>query len=310
MKFEIIGKIADSVSSLAGRTGLKIDKYAPELLFGAGIVFVAAGTVMACKATLRADEVLDEHNDKIDTINETKDMADKKEAVYTDNEYKRDIAVTWTQTLVGFGKLYGPAIGVTIVGIGCFAWSHRILSGRIVGLAAAYNVLGSQFSNYRANARERFGDEVDRQLRYGIKEQEVKVVEKDEDGKEVEGTATTPTGIDLNEASDYARYFDESNPNWDGDPERVMLFLKTQQRYANDLLNARGHLFLNEVYDLLDFPRTKAGAVVGWVKGNGDDYVDFCIFTASDPNKRAFVNGLTSSVLIDFNVDGVIYDLI
>lgn len=309
MKFNL-QTITNGISSLVGRTGLQIDKYSPELLIGAGITLVGVGTVMACKATLHADDILDEHNDKMSRINETKEMAENKEAVYTNEEYRRDVVITWSQTLVGFGRLYAPAVGVTALGIGCFLWSHRILSGRLVGVGAAYQVLESQFANYRKNVREKYGDEVDKQMRYGFRDQEVTVTEKDEDGNDITKATETTVGPDLSDASDYARYFDETNPNWNRDPERNMMFIKTQMALANDLLNARGHVFLNEVYDLLDFPRTKAGAVVGWLKGNGDDYVDFLLYTAGDPKRRAFVNGLTASVLIDFNVDGVIYDKI
>lgn len=309
MKFSL-QTITNGFTSLVGRTGLKINKYSPELLIGAGITLIGVGTIMACKATLHADDILDDHNDKMSRINETKDMAARKEAVYPEEEYRRDVAVTWVQTVVGFGKLYAPAIGVSALGIGCMLWSHRILSGRVMALGAAYQVVESQFANYRKNVKEAYGEEVDKQMRYGLHKQEVTVTEKDEDGNDITKATDNVAGLDLSEASDYARYFDETNPNWNRDPERNMMFIKTQMAYANDLLNARGHVFLNEVYDLLDFPRTKAGAVVGWVKGNGDDYVDFLLYSASDPNRRAFVNGLTPSVLIDFNVDGVIYDKI
>ena len=309
MKFSL-QTITNGLTTFTGRTGLQIQKYSPEILLGAGITLMGVGAFMACKATLRADVILDEHNDKMSRINTTKDMAERKEAIYTEDEYRRDVAVTWTQTLVGFGKLYAPAIGTAALGVGCILWSHRILSGRVMALGAAYKVIESQFSNYRKNVTENFGEEVDKQMRYGLHNHEVTVTEKDENGNDITKVTDSVAGLDLSEASDYARYFDETNPNWNRDPERNMMFIKTQMAFANDLLNSRGHVFLNEVYDLLDFPRTKAGAVVGWVKGNGDDYADFLLYSAGDPNRRAFVNGLTPSTLIDFNVDGVIYDKI
>ena len=90
-----------------------------------------------------------------------------------------------------------------------------------------------------------------------------------------------------------------------------MLFLRTQQNYANDLLKARGHLFLNEVYSMLGIPHTSAGAIVWWTIGaGGDNYVDFGIFTRDSQVVREFVNGYERSILLDFNVDGVIWDMI
>ena len=92
------------------------------------------------------------------------------------------------------------------------------------------------------------------------------------------------------------------------------MFLRAQQQYANDKLIAQGHLFLNEVYDMLGLPRTKAGAIVGWVYDDnnavGDNFVDFGIYDVHRETARDFVNGYERSILLDFNVDGVIYDLI
>ena len=89
-----------------------------------------------------------------------------------------------------------------------------------------------------------------------------------------------------------------------------LFFLKAQQTNANVQLTVRGHVFLNEVYDMLGLPRTAAGAIVGWVRGNGDDVIDFGIWDNNDINSD-FVNGYNrSKILLDFNVDGVIYDII
>ena len=110
--------------------------------------------------------------------------------------------------------------------------------------------------------------------------------------------------------SPYARFFDETVYEWKPDPLMNKCFLDAQQRYANNLLEARGHIFLNEVYDMLGFQRTREGAVVGWIKnGDGDGYVDFGIYDGNE-RSRAFVNGHETSILLDFNVDGTIWDKI
>lgn len=113
------------------------------------------------------------------------------------------------------------------------------------------------------------------------------------------------------EFSNYARYFDEACMGWTKDPEYNKVFLQVQQEYANELLKRRGHLFLNEVYDMLDIPRTKAGAMMGWIYDEehpyGDNFVDFGL--GSERN-RDFINGRGNTALLDFNVDGNILDLI
>ena len=111
--------------------------------------------------------------------------------------------------------------------------------------------------------------------------------------------------------SNYARFFDSGCANWDKDPEVNLLFLKQQEAFANSLLVARGHLFLNDVYDLLGIPRSAEGQIVGWVynKDNpiGDNFVDFGIY---DDRNANFVNVHEKSILLDFNVDGSILEYI
>jgi hypothetical protein len=58
----------------------------------------------------------------------------------------------------------------------------------------------------------------------------------------------------------------------------------------------------------MGFERTSAGFVVGWVlDGNGDGYIDFGL---SEARSSRFMNAEERSVILDFNVDGVVYDLI
>ena len=135
------------------------------------------------------------------------------------------------------------------------------------------------------------------------------------DGNEVKvetEKVTTPVAEMTNHTpSDYARFFDETCIGWTKDPEYNLTFLKDRQRYVNDMLKAKGHLFLNEVYDLLSIPRTKAGAMVGWIydEKNAPDCnkVDFGIY---DERNLDFVNGYKNIALLDFNVDGNILDYI
>ena len=134
------------------------------------------------------------------------------------------------------------------------------------------------------------------------------------DGKEIANTKKTIGTEEKAEyqPSMYARFFDESSPSWVNDAEYNLMFLRQQELYANDLLKKRGHLFLNEVYDMLGISRTKAGAVVGWIydenNTNGDNCVDFGIFDPHNEHNRAFVNGNTKTVLVDPNVDGNIVE--
>lgn len=98
--------------------------------------------------------------------------------------------------------------------------------------------------------------------------------------------------------SDYARYFDQANSNWNHTLEYNMLFLRAQQNYFNDKLQMRGHVFLNEVYESLGLPITKAGHFAGWVieRDKSAPYISFGLneFPVAKPS---------SSILLDFNAD-------
>lgn len=284
-----------AVTRAIARNQLLLQKNSPKILFGAGVVGVVGSTVLACRATLKMDEVLNEAQAKIDLAHNL-DHPD-----YSDMDRRKDIQVVRVQTAVKIVRLYGPAIVVGGLSIACLAKSHQILSTRNAGLAAAYAALEKGFDEYRARVVAKYGEDEDRDLRYGTREIET----------EVKGKKKTVTRVGPGDPSIYARFFDVSSPSWNKDPEYNLIFLKCQQNYANDLLHARGHVFLNEVYDMLGIPRSKAGAVVGWLLGAGDDFINFGVFDdVKNTRVRDFVNGFEGSILLDFNVDGVVYDRI
>lgn len=305
-------EIMANLTRTFNRTSLKLKKHSPEILLAAGVVGVVASGVMACKATLKVEEIIDDAKHKIDTIHEVSadpTMAEK----YSDEDSKKDLAIVYTQTAVKLIKLYGPSVALAGVSLGCMIGSNRILNKRNVALAAAYTAVDKGFKEYRGRVIERFGKELDKELKYGIKAKEIEEVSVDEKGKEV-STKSTVEVMDPNNYSPYSIIFDDGNAGWDPDPELTKYFLIQQQNWANDRLKAKGHLFLNEVYDMLGAKRTKAGAQVGWVYDEknpvGDNYVDFGIFDIYNPKSRDFVNGYEKVIVLDFNVDGVILDLI
>ena len=207
-------------------------------------------------------------------------------------------------------KLYWPALTLGAIGIASILSGYDILSKRNVAVMAAYNAIEKGFSEYRKRVISELGEEADKRFRYGVEKKDVDTVEEDENGKEKKVKVKGAEVIDGTNLSDYAKVFDAASSCWRKSPEQNMYFLKMQQNYANELLNSRGHIFLNEVYDMLDIPRTSEGQVVGWVKGNGDDFVDFGLFNVENEAVRRFVNGYENVVILDFNVDGLIYNKI
>ena len=300
-----------------GRGGLVLKKYSPEILTAAGVIGTVGSTVLACKATLKVEDILDEAKKKSNLINAVHDGEIEVDADYTDKDYSKDLLVNRTQTAVKLIKLYGPAISLGALSIAAILGGQHILRKRNVAVMAAYKLCEESFNNYRSRVKDELGEEKDRQFYYGITEETVKEKVQAKDGKTKTVTKKvekTPDHL----CSQYARFFDEANPNWDKSPEQNMYFLKMVQNQMNDKLQARGHVFLNEVYDALGFERSEAGQFVGWIRNRdntaieaSDGYIDFNIFDGKNYAKRAFVNGDERSILLDFNVDdGMIYDLI
>ena len=292
MAFEIITRAAAKI-------GVKVAKHSPEILLGAGIISGVAATVVACKATLKADDILDAHKEQMEKINEAAELGDEN---YTEKDKKKDTALAYGKTFGEFVKLYAPAIGLGALAIGCVCASYGIMRKRNLALTAAYGELLRKYMNYRENVKSKYGEDVDREMVYANSET---TVETDKDGNVSDISVGEPTG------SPYARFFDASCPNWEKSPEYNLTFVTQVQEKFNNRLRSKGHVFLNEVYDALGFERTSAGAVVGWVwNGEGDNYIDFGIIDCTKEANRRFVNGLENVIYLDFNVDGVIYDKI
>lgn len=303
--------IPNNLSRTLNKVGFKFKKHSPEILVVAGVIGTVASAVMACRATTKVGGIIDdakEEIEKVHTVMEDESYADK----YSEEDGKKDLTIIYAQTGLKIAKLYAPSVILGVLSLGGIVASNNILRKRNVALAAAYATIDNSFKDYRKRVVERFGEEVDKQLKYNVKAKEIEETIVDENGKEKK-VKTTVNVVNPDEISDYARFFDPASPYWEKNPEFNLMFLKAQQKYANDLLKAQGYLFLNDVYKGLGLEPTKAGQVVGWIydpeNPNGDNYVDFGIYDVSNERKRAFVNGYERNILLDFNVDGNIWEL-
>ena len=308
-----MSNIVNSATKTFHRVGFQIKKHSPEILLVTGITGAVTSAVMACKATTKVDAIVEETKKSIDMIHEGMEAGNICDVEYTEEDGKKDLAIVYIQTGVKFAKLYGPSVLLGLTSIGCILASNNIIHKRNVALSAAYTAIDTSFKGYRSRVIERFGENMDRELRYNIKTQEVKETVVDEETGKKKTVKSTVSVVDPNTYSDYARFFDEYCAGWTKDAEYNLMFLRQQQNYANELLKSRGHLFLNEVYDMLGIDRTKAGNIVGWIYDEkhpiGDNFVDFGIYVLDNEKARDFVNGRERSILLDFNVDGDILSL-
>lgn len=305
--------ISDKMSRSINKFGLKLKKHSPEILLVAGVVGIVTSAVMACKATTKVNDVLANAKEQTDKVHQV--LADETIPAeqYSEEDGKKDLAIIYVQTGLNLVKLYGPSVILGTLSIASILASNNIMRKRNIALAAAYTAVDSSFKDYRKRVVERFGEQLDKELRYDIKAEEVETIVTDENGNE---TVVKEVVNVAHDKSEYAKCFDEYNPNWTKQADLNYCFVKQVQNFLNDKLKSESFVFLNDAYAALGFPKTTAGQLVGWIydeknpNHKGDNFIDFGLYNINDEGARRFVNGHERSVWLDFNVDGVIYNLI
>ena len=286
---------------------LTVRKHSPEILMVAGVIGTVAGAVMACKETLELEDVLDECKQEKMELEEQYAMCEK----YSEDALKKDQVKLTIKQVAKIVKLYAPSVIMEATSIGVIFASNDIMRKRNASMAAAYATLNSMYKRYRQNVIESYGEEVDKDMRFGVKHE--KVTEIDEDGNKVKIDARI---VDLDNTalaiSDYSRFFQAGCKGFDSSSGRYnLLYLKGIQAMFNNKLIADGYVMLNDVYRELGFDTIPEGWSIGWIYDEanpiGDNYIDFGLYEARNKNQRA-VNDWEPVILMDFNVDGNLYE--
>lgn len=278
-----------------GRAVLLCKKFSPEILTTVGVVGIIGAGVMVGRATLKAVPVIEQ-------IKEDRALLEQNRDRIGDKQYSKGLTQVYTKGALDLTKIYGPSITLGLAGLSCILGAQGIMRKRNAAMAAAYKTLEEGFTKYRDRVQEELGEDQELDIYRNV--QEAEIINED-------GTREISKHIDPNTISGYARFFDELNPQWNKQLEYNPLFLMGVQNHLNDLLKARGHVFLNEAYEALNLPHTEAGSVVGWIMDKGgDNFIDFGLFDPTNQAAREFVNGYEAGILVDFNVDGLIYNLL
>lgn len=293
------------------KAAIKLKKHAPTILVGAGLASMVGAGVLACRATLKAEAVMDEHKKNLKLVKDTREEMD--ETVYSEKDYQKDLTIVYARTCMAYAKLYGPAVTLAIGGATAILAGYNIINKRSVAIMAAYNALEKTYKEYRARVQNTMSEDEDRYFKTGIFKDKIEQEVVDEKGKKKKEKTEVLVADDediTTKLSPYSRIYDDGCTGWTKDPENNLIVLRNTQSYFNDLLKINGFVLLNDVYEALGFPRTQAGAVVGWALGNGDNYIDFGIYDVHNRAARDFVNGYERNIILDFNVDGIIIDKI
>lgn len=303
-----MNKIVSIATSAAYKGKFFCQKNSSDIFMGLGIMSLGLSLISVGRSSLKATSVLDEHKKNLQNINECIENPEKYD--YTEEDMKIDVRKTYRNTAVQMICLYGPSVALAGVSVACFVRSNTILKTRNAALSSALAGVTREFKRYRENIIEKYGKDVDHEMRYNIKKERVKDPDTGEKcdknlGKDVSSK---------NNYGPYTRIFDELNPNWQPVNAHNKAFLQAQERYANNILIARGVLYLNDVYEMLGFDKTPEGQVIGWVYRPNDDshlganFVDFGMFNFAKASSKDFALGVTDSVVLEFNVDGYILD--
>lgn len=309
MKYDAI---IEKANAMVHKAGFKMKKYSPEILIITGVIGAVGASVMACIATTKVNDILEEAKEDLNAVHKVIDK-DSEHKKYTEEDGKKAIAITYVKTGLKIFRVYAPAIVVGTLSITAILVSHNILKKRNVALAAAYATVDKSFSEYRERVINKLGEKIDKEFKYGIKDTEIEETTTDENGDEIKVKKTVQTVDKMAGHSAYTKFFDAASRYWSSTPDYNQMFLIGQERHANHLLNVNGYLFLNDVYDMLDIPRTKEGQLVGWIQNKADEptaYVDFGIFNVHREANKNFLDGREKDILLDFNVQGNIIDLI
>lgn len=292
-------------------------KYSPEILLGVGIVGVGVSTVLACKATLQVEDILDEYTELKEKVQDGIELHEEGEINYPIEVANKDLKVLKAQTAVSFVKLYAPSATLMTVSIGCILGAHRIMSKRNVALMAAYKVVEEAFTTYRGRVVKELGEAKDAHFMYGTEtviEEETIV---DENGKKKKVTKEKEELIPGAKLSGFARMFEAEQPDqvggWTGSTQWSpvhdynLSFLDAKEKHFNNKLVVKGFVTVNEVLEELGFETTVSGMVAGWKykSSNGDGYISFRP-RGIDGNWMMGQDG--DAIVLDFNIDGVIFD--
>lgn len=318
-------EIMMKASQMLSKTTFKLKKASPTIIIVGAAIGGVTAAVLACKATIKAQDILNEHNTAVKTIHTTKEQIEQgviqldEGESYTEKDFKNDITTTYVQTGLKLAKVYAPAVTLGAVSLGCMFGSHHIMSKRNASLTAAYIALDKAFEEYKSRVSDRFGSRVQEELEHNIKAVELESKSTNEQG--VEETIKEYKDIAMQHTSPYTCIFDETVDTWQPDNMMNRTYLFLMEQSANKRLRTQGHLFLNDVLASLGTHggvtlKTPEGQIVGWIYDPNDptrqSHVDFGVtnYVEGDEALNSFINGGERSVMLRFNCDGPIIDKI
>ena len=323
----LVGKVTAPAVAGLSRVKFQVGKYSPEICLVVAGVTGAATVVAACKATLKADDILNKLEEDKAKIEEAAALSEEHGEEYTEEDKNKDMTIAYSHLVIDLAKLYAPAIALGALTAGLVFCSYRVMKLRHLGLMAAYTALDDGFKKYRARAVEKYGEEVDHELATGVTKKKVMVKEEDPETGEVKTEKKEVQTLDqlmMEDPSNYDRVFARglSTACTTYDPYVNESFLLGQQTHWTNMLRTRGFVYLSEVYKALGFPITQASRQVGWIldpadRNRLDRTVSFGLIEKVylkdgdyvHPTGKIEPSYIDSGYYLTFNIDGIIWNL-
>lgn len=164
----------------------KIGQQSPKILLGLGLTGMVATTVVACKATPKAADILAEHKKHIDEVHEVTDLIAKGEIPkekYDEKALRKEVTSLYIQTGIKYVKLFAPAFILGTASMLSILTSFKIINGRYVAASAAVVTANKKLQKFYDVTAERYGKEAADDIYYGYEEKTV--TELDENGKKI-----------------------------------------------------------------------------------------------------------------------------
>lgn len=300
----------------------KVKFRSPELLIGAGVVGLVGAAVVAVRRGVRwHSAAMAEIGHDLETIKKAEGLPQ-----YTREDRVRDYAQVIGKGVWSFTQIYGPSVAVGVASVVSILAGTGILKGRLAAMTSAAATAQAALERYRSRVREKLGEDADYEFAYEVSSKKAKIKHEDGTKESLVTYHLVPSSGEWMAASPYSRLWDENAMEWCANRDIQFLTLRSLENHFNQELNARGVVFLNDVYKALGLPMSKDAALVGWIKNYekpkmaqlaaelgrvpGDGVISFGVFENESPSARAYLAGDDNRVVLDFNVDGVIYDLI
>lgn len=251
------------------------DKNSPSILTGLAVAGVISTTVMAIKATPKAEKLLLEAKiAKMDYIEYDK-IAEHPEILLKDTPLPD---LTALETLRIVGMTYGPTVLMGGATIGCILGANSINLKRNAALAASYALTSDTLRDYKAKTKELLGEKKEQKISDAVTGDKIKRTPVSTDK-----LVRTGRGETLCFEPWSGRYFLS-------DIEYIRKIINDM----NVMLINQSFITMNELYYALDLPETKIGDQIGWEVENGKLVEPLFTSTLTEDN--------TPCLVLDFQV--------